>query len=88
MSAARSRDPLARKLIEWTILRAEDDDVGFDRYAAFIAANPSWPHIDDAPAQPKRALAGQASRHHRARLLRGRRSRLTAKGKSRARPRR
>ncbi len=39
-------DPLARKLVEWVILR--DDDSGtleFSRYAAFIAANPSWPSI-------------------------------------------
>jgi soluble lytic murein transglycosylase len=38
-------DPVARKLIEWAILRAEDDEFNFDRYAAFIAANPSWPHM-------------------------------------------
>ena len=36
-------DPVARKLIEWVILRAEDDEFNFDRYASFIAANPSWP---------------------------------------------
>ena len=38
-------DPVGRKLIEWAILRAEDDDFEFSRYAAFIAANPSWPSI-------------------------------------------
>ncbi len=38
-------DPVARKLIEWAILRAEDDEFNFDRYAAFIAANPGWPGI-------------------------------------------
>lgn len=38
-------DPVGRKLIEWTILRAEDDDFEFDRYAAFVAANPGWPGI-------------------------------------------
>lgn len=37
-------DPVARKLIEWAILRAEDDDFSFERYSAFIAANPGWPH--------------------------------------------
>jgi soluble lytic murein transglycosylase len=35
-------DPLARKLVEWVILRG-DDSVDFSRYAAFLAANPSWP---------------------------------------------
>ncbi len=38
-------DPLARKLVEWVILRSEDTDADFARYAAFIAANPSWPGI-------------------------------------------
>lgn len=39
------RDPVARKLVEWTILRNEDNGVDFDRYAAFIRNNPSWPSI-------------------------------------------
>jgi soluble lytic murein transglycosylase len=38
-------DPVARKLIEWAILRADDNGVDFSRYAAFIAANPSWASI-------------------------------------------
>ena len=38
-------DPLARKLAEWVILRSDDADLDFPRYAAFIAANPSWPSI-------------------------------------------
>jgi soluble lytic murein transglycosylase len=38
-------DPLARKLVEWVILRSDDATVDFSRYAAFIAANPSWPSI-------------------------------------------
>ena len=38
-------DPLARKLVEWVILRSDDADLDFPRYAAFIAANPSWPGI-------------------------------------------
>jgi len=38
-------DPLARKLVEWAILRSEDGSSDFSRYAAFIAANPSWPSI-------------------------------------------
>jgi soluble lytic murein transglycosylase len=39
-------DPVARKLVEWVILRSEDGSVDFPRYAAFIAANPSWPGIE------------------------------------------
>src|SRR4051812_1898026 len=35
-------DPVARKLVEWAILRSDDNGANFSRYAAFIAANPSW----------------------------------------------
>ncbi len=38
-------DPLARKLIEWLVLRSDDTTATFARYSAFIAANPSWPSI-------------------------------------------
>ncbi len=37
-------DPVARKLVEWTLLRRADG-VGFQRYGAFITANPDWPGI-------------------------------------------
>jgi soluble lytic murein transglycosylase len=38
-------DPLARKLVEWVILRNDDNEAEFARYSAFIAANPGWPSI-------------------------------------------
>ena len=38
-------DPLARKVVEWAILRSEDGPTDFSRYDAFITANPSWPGI-------------------------------------------
>lgn len=38
-------DPLARKLAEWTLLRADNNGAGFARYNAFIAASPNWPSI-------------------------------------------
>ncbi|HZC57917.1 MAG TPA: transglycosylase SLT domain-containing protein [Xanthobacteraceae bacterium] len=38
-------DPLARKLVEWVILRSDNGSTDFSRYANFIAANPSWPSI-------------------------------------------
>ena len=37
-------DPLARKLVEWAIVRSDGNDAGFDRYAAFSNQNPSWPN--------------------------------------------
>src|SRR5258707_13681703 len=38
-------DPLARKLVEWVILRSDDNGAAFARYTAFIAANPTWPNM-------------------------------------------
>ena len=38
-------DPLARKLTEWVILRHNENGVAFSRYAAFVAANPTWPSL-------------------------------------------
>ena len=38
-------DPLAQKLVEWALLRQDDGDIGFNRYAAFIRGNPTWPSI-------------------------------------------
>jgi soluble lytic murein transglycosylase len=36
-------DPVARKLVEWIILRTDSSRADSARYAAFISANPSWP---------------------------------------------
>lgn len=36
-------DPLAQKLVEWMILRANDNGVSFARYARFLEANSTWP---------------------------------------------
>jgi soluble lytic murein transglycosylase len=38
-------DPAAQKLVEWFILRHPDGEANFNRYAAFIADNPSWPSM-------------------------------------------
>ena len=37
-------DPLARKLVEWAILRSDENDAGFDRLASFSGENASWPN--------------------------------------------
>ncbi len=37
-------DPVARKLAEWVILRSDNTNPTFQRYAAFVQVNPSWPH--------------------------------------------
>ena len=49
-------DPVARKLVEWAILRSDDADLDFSRYAAFIAANPSWPSISTLRRRAEAAL--------------------------------
>jgi soluble lytic murein transglycosylase len=36
-------DPVAKRLIEWVILRSDDAGSEFSRYTAFMAANPNWP---------------------------------------------
>jgi len=41
----RIQDPLARKLVEWAILRSDDNNADFSRFRNFIAANPSWPSL-------------------------------------------
>ncbi|MGA7390886.1 MAG: lytic transglycosylase domain-containing protein [Pseudolabrys sp.] len=43
-AAASISDPVARKLAEWVILRSDNTNPTFQRYAAFVQANPSWPH--------------------------------------------
>src|SRR6266567_3596423 len=39
------RDPIARNLVEWVILRSDDSGADFDRYAAFIQDHPGWPSL-------------------------------------------
>jgi soluble lytic murein transglycosylase len=43
--AGNIADPVARKLVEWVILRSDEAELDFPRFAAFIAANPSWPGV-------------------------------------------
>jgi soluble lytic murein transglycosylase len=38
-------DPVARKLVEWLILRSDHNGAGSRRYLSFIAANPNWPSL-------------------------------------------
>ena len=49
-------DPVGRKLVEWAILRADDTDLDFPRYANFITANPSWPGITSLRRRAEAAL--------------------------------
>jgi soluble lytic murein transglycosylase len=39
----RIEDPVARKVVEWAILRGDDTTIDASRYRGFLAANPAWP---------------------------------------------
>ncbi len=49
-------DPVAAKLIEWVVLRAENDNFDFQRYAGFASANPGWPNITQFRRKAEAAL--------------------------------
>ena len=57
-AAARTiSNPAARKLAEWAILRSDNTNPSFERYAAFVTANPGWPHVAAIPpARRERAV--------------------------------
>lgn len=38
-------DPAARKLIEWSILRSDNNSASFARYVNFVEGNPGWPTV-------------------------------------------
>jgi soluble lytic murein transglycosylase len=42
---ASIKDPVARKAVEWAILRSNNNGASAARYIAFITANPNWPSI-------------------------------------------
>ena len=43
--AATVKGPVARKIVEWTMLRRSDSAAGFQRYVAFLRTNPDWPSL-------------------------------------------
>jgi soluble lytic murein transglycosylase len=45
LAAASINDPVAQKLVEWAYLRDSESPAGFDRYNAFLKANPEWSSI-------------------------------------------
>lgn len=67
-------DPAGQKLVEWFILRHSETTANFNRYAAFIAANPDWPS------------AAQLRRRAEARLWQERSDAATVHGFTRDRP--
>jgi len=50
------QDPVARKLAEYLYLRSDSTSPHFERFLAFITANPSWPHIPMLTRRAENAL--------------------------------
>ncbi len=49
-------DPVARKLAEYLYLRSDRTNPSFERFEAFVADNPSWPHIPLLTRRAENAL--------------------------------
>ncbi len=39
------RDQAASKVVEWFLLRSDDNTSNSDRYASFVSSNPNWPSV-------------------------------------------
>src|SRR5262249_39126671 len=46
-------DPVARKLVEWMILRSDHSGGDSKRFLALIAPNPGWPNLTMFPKRPE-----------------------------------
>jgi soluble lytic murein transglycosylase len=77
----RIQDPLARKLAEYIILRSNDTNPPFERYAAFIAANPTWPHAAMFRRRAEHALWNDKIEDSRVRAFFAQHEPTTAKGR-------
>lgn len=73
-------DPVARKLSEWAILHSNNIDLPFKRYADFIAANPTWPHVELFRRRAEDALWNDRMDDATVRAFFAKRSPTTAKG--------
>jgi soluble lytic murein transglycosylase len=65
---AKIDDPVAKKLVEWMVLRRGSASVPFSRYVAFIDDHPDWPSI---PLLRRRAEARLWQQHRDAATVRG-----------------
>jgi peptidoglycan lytic transglycosylase len=72
-------DPIARKVVEWAILRGKEVD--FHSYVAFIADNPSWPNIGSLRRRAEAALWKERLDPQTVRAYFGKDQPLTAQGK-------
>jgi len=74
-------DPVARKLADWIILRSDNTQPSFQRYASFIEANPSWPHTPLFRRRAENALWNDKLDNAAVRAFFATRQPVTAKGR-------
>ena len=74
-------DPVARKLAEWVILRSDNTNPTFQRYAAFVEANSSWPHSPLFRRRAENALWNDGVDDRTVRAFFARHQPSTAKGR-------
>ena len=74
-------DPLARKLVEWVLLRSDNNTGDYSRYAAFISANPSWPSIGLLRRRAEAMIWQEQPEPGSVRALFGKQPPLSAKGR-------
>ena len=74
-------DPVARKLAEWVILRSDNTNPSFQRYAAWVEANPSWPHSPLFRRRAENALWNDGVDDRTVRAFFAKQQPVTAKGR-------
>jgi soluble lytic murein transglycosylase len=74
-------DPVARKLVEWALLRSDNNSADFSRYAAFISANPSWPGINTLRRRAEAMLWQEQAEPASVRAFVGKAPPLSSKGR-------
>jgi len=79
--ARQLSDPVARKLAEWMILRSDNTKPSFQRYAAFVEANPAWPHAALFRRRAENALWNDKLDDNTVRAFFARSKPTTAKGR-------
>jgi soluble lytic murein transglycosylase len=74
-------DQAARKLAEWVILRSDNTNPSFERYAAFVQNNPAWPHVPLFRRRAENALWNDGVDASAVRAFFAKRAPSTAKGR-------
>jgi soluble lytic murein transglycosylase len=75
-------DPGAAKLIEWAVLRSDrGEGKSFERYAAFVNANPGWPSVGMLRRRAEGALWDDSAPPGKVRAFFGESKPASAKGK-------